>query len=121
MWCNMGCQLPTCRSQDPSDCIDCEHDFEVLKINCDKCGKETSHARRKDGITACMICGRNADVSEDSKNLRFPALRLKCNNGHEWDIVIAPWYFNIDDMGRECSVCKGKAEVAKWGGMQPMK
>jgi hypothetical protein len=29
--------MPTCRSQDPSDCIDCAMKEPVKKINCDDC------------------------------------------------------------------------------------
>jgi len=53
----MECQLPTCRSQDPSDCVGCAHKFKVKKMLCSQCNKLTSHAIREDSIPKCMICG----------------------------------------------------------------
>lgn len=111
----MGCQLPTCRSQDPSDCDGCEHKFEVQKMECAQCGTVTLHAVRENKFPTCMVCGK-----KDSKDVLFPTLTVKCKNDHEWGVLISPWYFNIEEVGRECPVCKCKAEAAKWGGMQPL-
>jgi hypothetical protein len=48
----------------------------------------------------------------------LPMIKVKCEDGHEWDLVIAPWWFDIRDI--QCPECDKKAMAVKWKGLEPI-
>ncbi len=45
----------------------------------------------------------------------YPAITYKCAKGHEWDVIVAPWWFSLRDI--KCSRCERQAVQAKWKGV----
>lgn len=49
----------------------------------------------------------------------FPMMMMKCEKGHEWNLGIAPWWFDLRIV--KCPKCEGVAVSAKWGGFSKEK
>ena len=67
-----------------------------------------------------MICGYDGTpptIEEETEQISLPSMMLKCENGHEFPLIIAPWYFSLKELNCLCPVCKKPAVDGKWGGL----